>query len=571
MLCLDEFKYMFLGRKVKITTDNVSAAYILKNPDKVSVHVPSALSRAFTRIAGIEYEVEKCTNTSDESFKIVDLLSRSKRSRARIPERSVKELLEPIEGTFDEIDRDCFISDIIWDSSLLVDETIIKSPLVNISEFKKLIAIVHESENFIDKQIVDHKFQLPLIKAGHALNHSGRIRLAQLLSHYNIHWKSRNADIASFIQACETCGTKKANNNHIHSIDACYNTDHPMQELCVDINQIGTNPSYNILVAVCQFSKFGVARKINGALDTPNVIKVLISILASTGLATRQLLVDNGPQFKNKDFSKYMLSLGIEVRFTSRYNSRGNPCEVFNKKLNNTLRTQHAIPSARHFQLSLDVATATINSMPNEPIGLSSFEVVFGFPNLRATPTDLGWTEIDTEKCPLKIISFISQLKAIREVRALFFNPPNLATTIPNFHIGQKVRVQIQQKAGSNKIQALKFSEKIYEIVELKPATNTVKLIHGSDAPIISHIRFLRKASEESLPNTARDQIKQLLDVANEQQKRLTINTNQTGKAQTKRTRKPELNIQINQPRRSERLRNQDRCNLLMAAHFNQD
>lgn len=153
----------------------------------------------------------------------------------------------------------------------------------------------------------------------------------------------------------------------------------PFELLCADL--VGPLPrtttgfQYILVVADC-FSKFPLFFPLRKA-SSSKIVAILEKEVFLVFGTPRSIIVDNGPQFKSKDFIQLMKQYRVHIKYTAYYHPQVNPCERINRVLKTMLRS-YMSDNHRKWETDLSKIGAAIRGSRHEVTGFTPNFLVFG-------------------------------------------------------------------------------------------------------------------------------------------------------------------------------------------------
>ena len=498
--CLEAIKtleWALINRHVTIVTDNSWCFFALKFPNRISLFEPSLISRKLVSLSLIDYEVVKATNDS-KGFKLTDALSRSD-THFLITKRNSEQLLTEYQKNRDEYPT--LMCDFLpkkFDFCNLA----INTSMRDAKSFQDLIITIQASESFQTKGHVPERFRLALVLRCHSLGHLGSARIQHIFSRFGLSWPKKEILIKQVLSQCE-CSKFKPLTRPILTRDGTVEANRPFDIIEIDCNSIGQFNPIHLLVAVCPFSKFLMVEKIGGNLTSKNILLKLFTIIARYCPQVQIIRLDNAQYFKSDSFQNPLKEANIKISFASRHGSRSMAnVERANRKLNEQLRFRELDSlSSQDFEIVLQSLVTSINCAPSPDTPFSPFELIYG---LSHSPFDENFNH--AVSMPKDLL--IKGIRDVQQLRGLFLNSPNEDLNL--YHIGDIVRIRSNPKLGSNKIFNLKFTAKLYIILDVNLNRGTYKLCALEDrnrsnpAVLYSHHRFVKlfkSKNEPTLPS----------------------------------------------------------------------
>ncbi|KAJ8982691.1 hypothetical protein NQ317_013163 [Molorchus minor] len=153
----------------------------------------------------------------------------------------------------------------------------------------------------------------------------------------------------------------------------------PFELLCADL--VGPLPrsksgyQYIFVIADC-FSKFPLLFPLRTA-KAPAIVKLIEEHVFLVFGCPRAIIVDNGVQFRSKEFVRLMKSYTVTIKYTALYHPQANPCERINRVLKTMLRS-FVSENHRDWDSNLARVGGAIRSTKHEVTGLTPNFINFG-------------------------------------------------------------------------------------------------------------------------------------------------------------------------------------------------
>ena len=487
--------WALINRNVTLVTDNAWVFYALKHPEKINIFEPSLISRKLVNLSMIDYTIIKATNKS-EGFKLIDSLSRSQ-TQFIIGPRNCEQLLSEYKSLRAEqptlLNLSGFKSNRVSLCGLYLNSSMRDSKL-----FQELIIEIHNSSSYKDKNFVDEKYRIPVVMRCHHLGHIGVFKINHILSKFNLSWPNRSRLVNQVVNQCD-CQKFKAPTRALKIQPGTVEANRPFQILEVDVNSIGTYNPVHLLVAICPYSKYILAERISGQPTSKNILNKLFEMIARYCPQIELLRCDNASYFKSPCFSEPLKQANIHISYGSRHNSRSmSNCERANRYLNEQLRyAELSSLNNSEFNVTLQSLVTRLNCSPSPSRVFTPFELIFGV-------TNAPFNEV-TEQTIQPQQEHISHINHIQQLHGLFLNNPN--ENLDLFQEGDQVRIRANPKLGKNKITSLKFTEKIYQILDTNRNRGTYKIVELDNLDdrnpqvIYCHHRFVKlfKTKDDAL------------------------------------------------------------------------
>ena len=499
--CLEAIKtleWALINRHVTIVTDNSYCFYALKFPHRISLFEPSLISRKLVALSLIDYSVEKATNDSD-GFKLADSLSRGDKDYIITP-RNTDQLLTEYKKSRDEYPT--LLCKFLPQDYEFCNFSI-NTSMRDAKLFQDLVITVQNSDEYKTDREVPEVYRMPLILQCHNLGHLGFARVLHVLSRFGLSWPKKDVLIRQVLAQC-SCAKFKPLNRPIVDRNSTVEATRPFQIIEIDCNQIGQFNPIHLLVCVCPFSKYIMAERVGNNLTAKTVLLKLFSIIARYCPQVELIRMDNASYFKSDSFQDALQTANINVSFGSRHNSRAlSNVERANRKINEQLRFRELDSlSCSDFEIILQSVITSLNCAPSPDLPFSPFEIIYG---LTHSPFDENFNRASISLPKDMIIKGIND---VQQLRALFLSAPN--EDLHLYDIGDMVRIRSNPRLNSNKILNLKFTDKLYVILDKNSNRGTYKLCAQEDQtksnpPVIySHHRFIKlfkKKNEPILPS----------------------------------------------------------------------
>jgi hypothetical protein len=304
-----------------------------------------------------------------------------------------------------------------------------------------------ESWHEVHQVVLPESYRTDVIRIAHELPLSGHLGVrktqGRILKHF--YWPGVFRDIAEFCRTCSTCQVVGKPNQVIKPaplipIPAVGN---PFDSIIIDcVGPLPKTKSGNcylltIMDSVTRFPEAIPLRKIT----TKFVVDALIQFFTRMGLA-KEIRSDQGSNFTSGLFQEVLRELGIKHKVSSAYRPQTQGAlERFHQTLKTMLKT-YCHDNASDWDKGVDLLLFAIREVPNESLGYSPFELVYGH-EVRG-PMKMFKEKLlsqDAQK-PVSLSKFVSSFKTrLHEVR-------ELAKT--HLHAAQcKMKVWYDRKARS--------------------------------------------------------------------------------------------------------------------------
>lgn len=200
------------------------------------------------------------------------------------------------------------------------------------------------------------------------------------------YWRRMRKDVKNFTRNCFKCLCIKASNKK---------TSGPMiksriPRKCMEIVSIdikgpfppsGMHRYRYIIVMIDLLSRFAWV-ELCSDVTSQKIIKFMRKVF--NDVAHPKIVIhDNGKQFTSTEFTKYLLSTGIQSNPTPVYSAKNNPVERFNRTLGDSLRLYLLDFPLQHNQWHkfVNEIVSKLNRRVHEATGFRPLDVLFGNPN----------------------------------------------------------------------------------------------------------------------------------------------------------------------------------------------
>ena len=219
--------------------------------------------------------------------------------------------------------------------------------------------------------------------------HNGQINtLIRVRERY--YWKGMTRDCAQYVESCEVCARANRSYTAPVPLQNIPVPDHPMACFSIDLLSISSssNRYKHIFVAVCNFSKFVIAKPMVNKKGISTATMILNHIILPYGIPHHlNIISDSGPDMVSTIVQTLYDSFNIKnVRITS-YHAMGNGAvERQNSNLLCVLR-RYCMDDPKSWSKYLQYAVLSINSSRSASSGYSAFELLHGYQ--MKTPLDI--------------------------------------------------------------------------------------------------------------------------------------------------------------------------------------
>ena len=250
-----------------------------------------------------------------------------------------------------------------------------------------------------DQIVVPPKFREVILKRAHENAFSAHLGIGKTLNRIsrNFFWPKLKKDVVRHCKTCHQCQIAGKSNQSIPKapLVPIPSVGEPFEHIIIDI--VGPLPKSSsgaeyLLTIMDRFSRFPEAIPIR-SIKAPNIIKHLMHFFSRFGLP-KTIQSDQGSNFMSHCFKNQLKEWGIKHIVASPYHAQSQGAlERFHQTLKAMMR-KFCLNVSKSWEGDLPFLLFAIRSVPNESLGLSPFEVVFGH-NVRG-PLDVlreSWEE----------------------------------------------------------------------------------------------------------------------------------------------------------------------------------
>lgn len=222
-----------------------------------------------------------------------------------------------------------------------------------------------------------------IIQAHHNPPTCGHLGISKTVSRIseNYIWPKMRVDVARYVRNCTTCIATKPEQKppRGHMLSPQVTATRPWEIVSVDM--VGplprsTNGHSYILSVMCCFSKFVLLFPLRTA-TTLNILKWLEDHTILVYGAPKKLIVDNGSQFRSKQFQEAMAQYGIQISWTAYYHPQANPVERVHRVIK-TMLSSYVEEDQRRWDRYLPKIAFAIRSAKHDVTGVTPNLLNFG-------------------------------------------------------------------------------------------------------------------------------------------------------------------------------------------------
>lgn len=232
------------------------------------------------------------------------------------------------------------------------------------------------------KLVVPKKERIATLRSAHDSPLAGHMGVyktyARLAEKY--YWPKMRSDVASFVRRCSLCMAHKPDHRTPKDMMVSHaKPSRPWEMVSTDL--MGPLPrslkgmTY-ILVVTDYFSKFSMVFPLRNSNATTVIKNIEENVFLVFGVP-RVVLCDNGPQFRGKEFRKFIDNYKCKVKWNANYHPRANPTE----RQNATIKTMLAIyvhENHRTWDQELPKLACALRTAKQETTKLTPYFINFG-------------------------------------------------------------------------------------------------------------------------------------------------------------------------------------------------
>ena len=252
-----------------------------------------------------------------------------------------------------------------------------------------------------DQIVVPPKYRKVILEKAHENVFSAHLGIEKTFRRIsrNFFWPKLKKDVVRHCKTCHQCQIVGKPNENIPKAPLLPipSVGEPFEHIVIDI--VGPLPKSSsgaeyLLTIMDRFSRFPEAIPVR-SIKAPNILKHLIHFFSRFGLP-KSIQSDQGSNFMSHCFKNQLHEWGIKHIVSSPYHAQSQGVlERFHQTLKSMMR-KFCFNVSKTWESDLPFLLFAIRSVPNESLGLSPFEVVFGH-NVRG-PLDVlreSWEEAE--------------------------------------------------------------------------------------------------------------------------------------------------------------------------------
>lgn len=232
------------------------------------------------------------------------------------------------------------------------------------------------------REVIPKSERAHLISLAHDLPTSGHLGVYKTFHKLSnrYYWPKMRADVAAYIRRCKTCSCQKPE----QKAPAGFMTGRPYVSKpweLISADLVGPLPKSThgylyVLVVTDYFSKFPLFFPLRTATAMSVSKQIEDNVFMLFGVPT-SIIVDNGVQFRSREFTKLMATYKVHIRYTANYHPQANPTERVNRVLK-TMLSSFIEDNQRSWDTLLAKVACAIRSSKHETTSNSPYFVNFG-------------------------------------------------------------------------------------------------------------------------------------------------------------------------------------------------
>lgn len=370
LFAVEKFRPYIEGARFTVITDHYSLKWLNSIKDPVG-----RIARWAVRLQQYDFEI---IHRKGKENVVPDALSRS----VPVVDTITDKLQLPI--TAEDCDQDKWYSGMVDK----VKKSPVNYPLWRVDDHFLFKRVHTKYEELLEPEnrwliVVPRRSRITVIRNHHCPPTCGHLGVFKTTNRImqSYYWPGIKSDVARFIARCDTClktkPVQKAPAGQMLSQQPA--ASRPFQIISVDL--VGPLPrstsGYRYVLSVLDvFSKFVLFFPLRSA-TAPGIVKWLEEHVILVYGIPQKLILDNGPQFRSRQFKELMNHYGIQPRFTAYYHPQANPVERVHRVLKSII-SSYVGDNHRTWDRLLARAGCAIRSAKHEVTALTPNFVVFG-------------------------------------------------------------------------------------------------------------------------------------------------------------------------------------------------
>ena len=195
------------------------------------------------------------------------------------------------------------------------------------------------------------------------------------------YWPNMKRDVAEFVRTCHTCQISGKPNQAIPKapLQPILVPDEPFSKIIID--NVGPLPKTKrgnqyLLTVMCPTTRYPIAIPLRN-ISAKNIANALMKVFTNFGIP-KEIQSDRGSNFTSDLFTKILKELNIKQTLSAAYHPESQGAlERWHQTFKSMLR-KFCVESKLEWDEGIDFLLFAIREVPQESIGFSPFEMLFG-------------------------------------------------------------------------------------------------------------------------------------------------------------------------------------------------
>jgi len=194
------------------------------------------------------------------------------------------------------------------------------------------------------------------------------------------YWPKMRREVHDYVKNCQVCQMQKSERRKAAGLmGSTPVVSKPCEVMTSDL--VGPLPRSTqgktfLLVTVDYFTKYAFLKPLRDATARAVVNHIEHDIFLVYG-CPRVILVDNGPQYRSREFREMCGRYGVDIRFNIPYTPRQNPTERYNQTIECMIRS-YITGNQRKWDQNISKIQAALRTSINEVTRYSPHRLMFG-------------------------------------------------------------------------------------------------------------------------------------------------------------------------------------------------
>ena len=239
------------------------------------------------------------------------------------------------------------------------------------------------SDTWSEKQqlVIPLGLRKSLLEVAHnAFSHLGISKTYKRLS-YDFFWPNMKQDVQDFVKKCHFCQIAGKPNEVIPKAPLLpiIVPHEPFQKVIIDC--VGPLPKTRkghqyLLTMMCPTTRYPIAIPVRNIL-AKTIVQHLLKVFTVYGFP-KELQCDQGTNFKSNLFQSTLKEFNIHQSFSSAYHPESQGALERHHQTLKALLKKFCVETETDWDEDIDFLVSVIREVPNESIGVSPFEMMFG-------------------------------------------------------------------------------------------------------------------------------------------------------------------------------------------------